>query len=116
MEMLLVINKEKQINQPKKYLSEAQKQLGNKEAFYEALERALHNYLKAKLGVETSDISSEKITDLLKNKQINTSTIQSFIDVLNDCDFARYTPITNVQMEEEYEKAKQVITQLDKQL
>ena len=100
----------------KKYLSEAQKQLGNKEAFYEALERALHNYLKAKLGVETSDISSEKITDLLKNKQINTSTIQSFIDVLNDCDFARYTPITNVQMEEEYEKAKQVITQLDKQL
>ncbi|MGY0408926.1 MAG: BatD family protein, partial [Polaribacter sp.] len=30
----------------KKYLSEAQKQLGKKEAFYEALERALHNYLK----------------------------------------------------------------------
>lgn len=100
----------------KKYLSEAEKQLGNKEAFYEALERALHNYLKAKLGVETSDISSEKITDLLKNKQIDASTIKSFIDVLNDCDFARYTPITNVQMKEEYEKAKQVITQLDKQL
>ncbi|WP_420552232.1 BatD family protein [Tenacibaculum aiptasiae] len=100
----------------KKYLSEAQKQLGNKEAFYEALERALHNYLKAKLGVETSDISSDKITDLLDSKQIDTSTIKSFIDVLNDCDFARYTPITNVQMKEEYEKAKQVITQLDKQL
>ena len=44
----------------KKYLSEAQKQLGKKEAFYEALERALYNYLKAKLGVETSDISKEK--------------------------------------------------------
>lgn len=100
----------------KKYLSEAEKQLGNKEAFYEALERALHNYLKAKLGVETSDISRDKITDLLKNKQINNTNITSFIDVLNDCDFARYTPITNVQMKEEYEKAKQVITQLDKQL
>ncbi len=100
----------------KKYLSEAQQQLGNKEAFYEALERALHNYLKAKLGVETSDISRDKITDLLQNKQINNTTIKSFIDVLNDCDFARYTPITNLQMKEEYEKAKQVITQLDKQL
>ena len=100
----------------KKYLSEAQKQLGNKEAFYEALERALHNYLKAKLGVETSDISRDKITDLLHNKNIDSNTINSFISVLNDCDFARYTPITNVQMKEEYEKAKQVITQLDRQL
>jgi hypothetical protein len=36
----------------KKYLSEAHKQLGKKEAFYESLERALHNYLKAKLGIE----------------------------------------------------------------
>ncbi|MDX8552086.1 BatD family protein [Tenacibaculum sp. 1B UA] len=100
----------------KKYLSEAQKQLGNKEAFYEALERALHNYLKAKLGVETSDISREKITDLLANKNVNKETINSFIQVFNNCDFARYTPITNVQMKEEYEKAKQVITQLDRQL
>lgn len=100
----------------KKYLSEAQKQLGNKEAFYEALERALHNYLKAKLGVETSDISREKITDLLANKNVNKETINSFIEVFNNCDFARYTPITNVQMKEEYEKAKQVITQLDRQL
>ncbi|WP_408047876.1 BatD family protein [Tenacibaculum crassostreae] len=100
----------------KKYLSEAQKQLGNKEAFYEALERALHNYLKAKLGVETSDISREKITELLQEKNVDSNSISNFIEVLNDCDFARYTPITNVQMKEEYEKAKQVITQLDRQL
>ena len=100
----------------KKYLSEAQKELGNKEAFYEALERALHNYLKAKLGIETLDISSEKITFLLQDKKVDNTTIDSFIEVLNDCDFARYTPITNLQMEQEYEKAKEVITQLDRQL
>ena len=100
----------------KKYLSEAQKELGNKEAFYEALERALHNYLKAKLGIETSDISSQKITFLLQDKKVDEVTINSFITVLNDCDFARYTPITNLQMKEEYEKAKEVITQLDRQL
>ncbi|WP_275315348.1 BatD family protein [Tenacibaculum bernardetii] len=100
----------------KKYLSEAQKELGNKEAFYEALERALHNYLKAKLGIETLDISSEKITFLLQDKKVDDISINSFIAVLNDCDFARYTPITNLQMEQEYEKAKEVITQLDRQL
>jgi hypothetical protein len=100
----------------KKYLSKAQKKLGKKEAFYEALERALHNYLKAKLGIETAEISKERITELLENKKIKTSTIHQFIEVLKSSDFARYTPFTAMQMKEEFERAKDVIIQLDKQL
>ena len=100
----------------KKYLSEAQKKLGDKEDFYEALERALHNYLKAKLGVETSDISTDRITQLLEEKSVDRTVITSFTKVLKDCDFARYTPISNTQMQAEFENAKEVITQLDKQL
>jgi len=100
----------------KKYLSEAQKQFGKKEAFYEALERALHNYLKAKLGVEIADISKENITKILENRNINKGTIEHFIDVLKASDFARYTPVTNTEMKAEFEKAKQVIVELDKQL
>ena len=100
----------------KKYLSEAKKQLGKKEAFYEALERALHNYLKAKLGIETADISEDKITEILKTKNINSTSINEFIEVLKQSDLARYTPISNSEMKEEFERAKQVIVQLDKQL
>lgn len=100
----------------KKYLSEAQKQLGKKEAFYEALERALHNYLKAKLRIEIVGISKENITQILQQKNVDEPTIHQFIDVLKASDFARYTPITNTEMKEEFERAKQVIVQLDKQL
>lgn len=100
----------------KKYLSEAQRQLGKKEAFYEALERALHNYLKAKLVVEIADISKENITKILQNRNINETTIQHFIDVLKASDFARYTPATNTEMTAEFERAKKVIVELDKQL
>ena len=100
----------------KRYLSEAQKQLGKKEAFYEALERALHNYLKAKLGIETADISKEKITEILEDKKIEKRTILQFIEVLKNSDFARYTPYTATQMKAELERAKEVIIQLDKQL
>ena len=100
----------------KKYLSEAQKQLGKKESFYEALERALHNYLKAKLNVETADISKDRITQLLNNRKVEESTINQFIDVLKASDFARYTPVTDTEMKAEFERAKQVIVQLDKQL
>jgi len=100
----------------KKYLSEAKKQLGTKEAFYVALEKALHNYLKAKLKIETSDISKEKITELLKKEGVNDNDINSFIDVFNSCDMARYSPVTAVEMKDDYEKSKSVITQIDKQL
>jgi hypothetical protein len=100
----------------KKYLSKAQKQLGKKEAFYEALERALHNYLKAKLGVETAEISKERITEILKGKNVEAAAIHQFIEVLKNSDFARYTPFTATEMKEEFERAKAVIVQLDKQL
>ena len=100
----------------RKYLSEAKKQLGNQEAFYIALEKALHNFLKAKLHIETSDISKEKISDILQNKGVEVETITEFMAVLNDCDFARYTPTTNVMMKQEFEKAKEVITKIDKYL
>ncbi len=100
----------------KKYLSDAKKQLGNKEPFYIALEKALHNYLKAKLQVETSEISKEKIRKILEDKKIENKTILKFIKVLDDCDFARYTPTSNLQMEKEYRNAATIIADLDKQL
>jgi hypothetical protein len=100
----------------KRYLSEAKKKLGDNEAFYIALERALHNFLKAKLNIETSDISQEKISEILEDKKVDTTTISQFIEVLNDCDFARYTPSTSDVMQQEFDKAKIAIAQIDKQL
>jgi len=113
----IVGNKQRKADRlAKKYLSEANKQLGKKEAFYEALERALHNYLKAKFSVETSEISHDKITKILKDKKVDDTTVFEFVSVLKDCDFARYTPISNLEMTQEYEKAKNIIVELDKQL
>lgn len=98
----------------RKYLSEAKKQLGKKEAFYIALEKALHNFLKAKLQVETTDISKDKIAILLQERKVNEEVINDFLSVLKDCEFARYTPISNVEMEQEYEKTKKIIAAIDR--
>jgi len=100
----------------RKYLSQAKKQLGKKEAFYIALEKALHNYLKAKLQIETSDISKEKIAEILQKRKVDEKTINEFKMVLDNCDYARYAPSTEVMMKQDYEKAKDVIAKIDKQL
>lgn len=100
----------------KKYLSTSKKELGNKEAFYVALEKGLHNYLKAKLKIETSEFSKEKITAILTEKEVVTDDIEGFISLLKNCEMARYSPFSDVQMQNDYEKAGEVISKLDKQL
>lgn len=100
----------------KKYLSAARKTMGDKEAFYVALEKALHNYLKAKLHIETSEFSKEKISQLLEKKAVAEEDIADFIALLKSCEFARYSPASNVTMQQDYDKAAAVITKIDKQI
>jgi len=100
----------------RKYLSNAKKSLGQKEQFYNALERALHNYLKSKLRLETSEFNKEKIEELLGNKNINSATLEGFISLLTSCELARYTPLSTVDMQNDYKKAAGVINDLEKQL
>ena len=100
----------------KKYLSEAKRELGNKELFYVALEKALHNYLKAKLHIETSDFSKDKIENLLSGKSVDFNTIKDFIAILENCELARYTPINQVEMQKDYDLAAKTITIIDKEI
>ncbi|UKM65710.1 BatD family protein [Flavobacteriaceae bacterium GSB9] len=99
----------------RKYLSSAKKSLGDKEGFYIALEKALHNYLKAKLHIETSDFSKDKIETLLKQKQVEPAVVNDFIGIIENCELARYTPIDNVTMQEDYDRAAKTISLIDKQ-
>ncbi len=99
----------------RKYLGNAKKSLGKKEAFYIALEKALHNYLKAKLHIETSDLSKDKINKLLSEKGVDDNVIKDFESILESCELARYTPIDIATMQEDYEKAAKTISLIDKQ-
>ena len=100
----------------KKYLSEANKQLSNKEAFYVALEKAMHNFLKAKLSIETSEMSKEKITEILLSRKGNPETVSEFIKLTENCDFARYAPSTEASIQQDYDKAVSIISDLAKQI
>ncbi|WP_203257472.1 BatD family protein [Hyunsoonleella ulvae] len=99
----------------RKYLKGAKKELGKKEAFYEALEKALHNYLKAKLHIETSELSKDRIQSLLVERGVTTDVMNDFIAIFENCELARYTPIANVTMHDDYQKAATTISLIDKQ-
>ena len=100
----------------RKYLSEAKRNINNSEEFYVALERALHNYLKAKLKMETSDFSKEKIKNILSQIGVEESLVSDFVSVLENCEFARYTPSSVKAMEQDFANTAKMVTQIDNQL
>lgn len=100
----------------KKYLSDAKKQMGDKVPFYLAMEKALHNFLKAKLHIETVEMSKDNIVELLQQKNTNESSITQFMALMNDCEFARYAPATDTAMNNDFDRAIEIITDLEKQL
>ncbi|MFD0963188.1 BatD family protein [Pseudofulvibacter geojedonensis] len=100
----------------KKYLSDAKKNLHSKDLFYESLHKSLHNYLKAKLGIETSEFSKDKIKNIFALNKVEDQTTNSFIELIENCELARFTPISSDAMQQDYEKAALVISAIDKVL
>jgi BatD DUF11 like domain len=100
----------------KKFLTAAKKELGNKEPFYLALEKALHNFLKAKLRIETSELSRDNIQELLLSRKADADTVNDFAKIMDNCEFARYAPSSGTAMQQDYESAVSVITRLEKQI
>ena len=100
----------------KKYLSEAKKEIGNKEPFYVALEKAMHNFLKAKLHIETSEMSKNNIQDLLLSRDVSPETVIDFITLTENCEIARYAPSSSATIHQDFDKAVLIISELEKQI
>ena len=100
----------------KKYLSEAKKQINNKEPFYVALEKAMHNFLKAKLHIETSEMSKSNIQELLLSRKANSETVTEFITLTENCELARYALTSSSTIQNDFDKAVSIISDLEKQI
>jgi hypothetical protein len=61
-------------------------------------------------------MSKEKIQDLLSQRQAQPETITDFIQLVQNCELARYAPSTAVAIQQDYEKAVKIISDLEKQL
>jgi hypothetical protein len=100
----------------KKYLSEAKRQINNKEPFYVALEKAMHNFLKAKLHIETSDMTKSNIQELLLSKNAGAQTVIDFIALTENCELARFAQSSSAAIQQDFDKAVEIISDLEKQI
>ena len=83
-------------------------------AFYEELHKALLGFMSDKLNVPVAELSKERIAELLSEGGVPASLIDSFVGLIDACEFARYSPSAgNEAMTAHYEAALDVISSVD---
>jgi tetratricopeptide (TPR) repeat protein len=83
-------------------------------AFYEELHKALLGFISDKLTIPVAELSRDRITEALKEGNVPEEFINTFIGILDACEFARYSPSTgNDAMSAHYEAAAEVISAID---
>jgi len=100
----------------KKHLSEAKSNLENKDVFYISLEKALINFFKLKFSIQSSELSKEKIKELLIENKIDKTMVELFLKLIESCEYARYTPSSTNAIKKDYNNSVQLISEIDKQI
>jgi hypothetical protein len=101
-----------------KHLAAAKKELngGNKVAFFDAIAKGLYGYLSDKLNIPVADLNKENITDRLKAKSVDDPVIQQLNDTIDNCEMARFAPVSGVSQQQIFENAKTIINEIEDKL
>ena len=83
-------------------------------AFYEELHKALLGFVADKLNIPAAELSRDRITEALNGNGADPQMTESFIGLLDACEFARYAPSAgNDAMAAHYNSALDVISSID---
>lgn len=85
-----------------------------KNEFYDEVLKALWGYISDKLSIPVSQLSKDNIEAELTNYGVQETLIADFIEVLNECEYARYAPGNeNEAMDKVYSASVEVISKME---
>jgi hypothetical protein len=98
-----------------KHLASAKAQLSanNSKAFYENVFKGIYGYLSDKLNIAAADLNKEKIASELKARSVDEGLINELQDTLDLCDMARYAPVSGISEQQVFDKAKNIINDIE---
>jgi hypothetical protein len=96
---------------------EALKQ-NNSDTFYEEITKSLWGYISDKLNIPVSELNKDVVRKKLAEINIGETHIDNFLKVLEESEFARYSPgaDTSGKMNEIYNKSGEAITSIERDI
>ena len=116
----LALMRNKKANQvARKRLKEAASFMKNNKAeeFYESVLKAFWGYLSDKLGIPVADLNRGNASASLLSRQVQQEVVDEFIQIIDDCEFARYAPSAfSGTIKDVYDRAAAIMGKLEKQI
>lgn len=85
-----------------------------KEKFYDEINKSLWGYISDKLIIPLAELSKEKAIENLKLKNISDETIYELFELVDKCEFQRYSPSnTDVSLSEIYNNTTLLINKIE---
>ena len=84
------------------------------EAFYEEVLKALWGYISDKMNIPVAHLSKDNVEQQLMQHGVDKALSDEFLQLLNECEFARYAPSSVAGgMDKVYAAAIEVISRMD---
>lgn len=103
----------------KKQLMNAERLMkeNKKDEFYTEILTALNNYLSHKLNIPAADLSREKISTVLKSKQVEEATLTKLFTTLDTSEYAKYAPgAVSGDLQAVYKDTVDLVTDIEQHL
>jgi hypothetical protein len=114
---LMKTRKAKKIARTRLQKAEKLRKENNEKAFYDEIAQALWGYIADKFNISKSNLSIDRVRENLHAKQVKVEVIDSFINTLNNIEFARFAPgDSSGKMENIYNESIDAIMQAEKEL
>ncbi len=110
------LNKNEKIKQIykkiKKDLNNAEKSIGNKDEFYDLIEKSIYNFLQIRFSIETNKLNKESITKQMISEGISNKTIEIILKLVESCERARYSNSTDHEMTSDLNIANKIFDEI----
>lgn len=116
---IVAVKERKAAKLAKKQLAIAEKHMlsNNKDLFFTEVLNALNKYIGDKFALPITDLSKERITEMLLSKQVKDETAKQLINTLNTCEYAKYAPsAVTGDLKQVYQDTIELISQIEEQI
>ena len=84
--------------------------------FYEEISQVLWGYVSDKFHLPLGQLSMDTARQKLSERNMNPERIDEFLETLNQCEYVRFAPSSDITPEKMYEKTFAFITRMEQEL